>query len=249
MKPFGHTDVREGRDADISPLDEEMDAVWTRYCARQYYDFDMGPFEFARALLAGIPLSTSLLERHIIRTSISHPDDTPQSLGFFVSAGYQLLPEQRIVYPLNTPWLYFLGHGLFMKELVITGSVGPYAGSSMVGTLVNQGELGIKGGVDMIGHLRNEGKAGDLLGHRMAGTLINTGEAQEVGVAMIGYQENLNSPLQGRTQSWTLKSSMERLLFRKEPLGRTKKRFLRDIENSNRISHYALWDKIREDYT
>jgi hypothetical protein len=126
------------------------------------------------------------LHAHIIHTS---QDDAfiSAALGIFVSAGYQQLPQKRIVYDLVTPKLEFFGLFLKHKHLIIDGVVGAGAGQWMVGHLTNNGTIGEYAGFEMIGTFRNNGSAGQMPGYAVTGY----------------FQDNPASPMYAGTR-WTV---------------------------------------------
>jgi hypothetical protein len=77
--------------------------------------------------------------------------NTLESLGRFVSLGYQSLPETVIRYTLETPRLNNIGYNLCGKHLIIDGSVGAKAGWKMVGRLTINGTVGARTGYSVYG--------------------------------------------------------------------------------------------------
>jgi hypothetical protein len=150
MRPFGHDNVREGRDVGTVDTLPELRAAWLRYRSHFYGSYDRS-FAFAQETLD--PVRPSIVDLHRFIISENTRSDT---LGLFISAGYALAPERRIVYDLDTPTLDLLGYGLRGKELVITGTLGMDAGRAMIGTIVNKGKLGKGAGSGMIGTFINE---------------------------------------------------------------------------------------------
>jgi hypothetical protein len=94
--------------------------------------------------------------------------------GVFVSAGYQLLPQQEIRYDLHTPRLDSIGFLLAGKRLVIDGEVGNHAGWKMEGELIINGVVGNYAGIGMIGSLMMHGTCGDSPGACMIGLYADT---------------------------------------------------------------------------
>jgi hypothetical protein len=150
--------------------------AWETYSrdAEGYLDED-----YAAALKLLTPIAPSLGQlHHLIVKAASGPEYVSDyqafspawtRLGIFVSAGYQGLPQQEIVYDLDTPCLSSLGYQLSGKTLINTGSLGDMVGSFMVGHLINKGTMGDHAGFQMIGTCANQGQIGEEFGRDMLG--------------------------------------------------------------------------------
>jgi hypothetical protein len=184
MRPLGHTKAKEAREECIAPLNERLFEAWGNFPARTSSEH-LATYYRAIEDLAPIAFSRPDLDALILRTPVT---DTRcgTDLGLFASAGMALLPERKITYSLETPDVHCIGYGL-EKDLIITGTVGNYAGERMRGTFMNRGSTAHFGGKDMIGVLENHGMMGDGAGHMMAGSLLNYGVmGDEIGSHMIG---------------------------------------------------------------
>jgi hypothetical protein len=149
MKPFGHTDTREERDAHAYPVLLDAWEEYRRWTSDEH-------FSQAFSLLAGIRPSLSDIDHLILSVhdaSFERDANIGADLGFFVSAAYQLVPETVIHYSLHTPYLHYLGFGLCGKQLVIDGAVGNYVGKQLIGHLTINGDTGANPGLLMLGVL------------------------------------------------------------------------------------------------
>jgi hypothetical protein len=129
----------------------------------------------ALALLLPLRPTKQEIDHLILRT----PHETSQEkfpLALFATAGYQLLPEETVVYTLDTSGLDFFGTWL-KKDLVVAGTLGDNVGFQMSGRLTIDGRVNNLAGYCMIGTLVNNGIAHDNLGDCMIGTLVNNGTA------------------------------------------------------------------------
>jgi hypothetical protein len=117
------------------------------------------------------PLRPSIDELNSLALHLPERVQENGYLGLFLTAGYQLAPERKIVYPFETPKLTYLGTYLCGKELRIDGSVGDYTGGMMIGGLRVRGSMGSWAGFEMIGMLENEGRCDAFAGWGMIGTL------------------------------------------------------------------------------
>jgi hypothetical protein len=121
-------------------------------------------------------------------------------LGHFLTQAYQRLPDEEIVYALDTPAIEHLGHGLSGKRLVIEGTLGRCVGADMRGELVINGSVRELAGLWMIGSLVNNGHAMLPFGERMVGFLSQRGTLRDSrtvddlfgvpGGRMIGFDGN-----------------------------------------------------------
>jgi hypothetical protein len=149
MRPFGHTQAREERGVSDFSVDDRLQEAWDAYSRfMRGGAMFMSPHNYAKLLLAFRP-SVAALHHLVLKTAQSSLDGP--HMGLFLSAGYALLPQRRIVYDLDTPYLESLGCRLAGKRLVIDGRVGPYCGSGMIGSLTINGAAGPFAGVNMIG--------------------------------------------------------------------------------------------------
>jgi hypothetical protein len=192
MRPFGHTQAKRERRADVASIDTHLQRAWERY-ARECFSvgFD-DAFHYALELLAPLSFSQTTLEQQFLRTIILHGAqsatgrDSPENIGIFLSAGYALLPQERIVYALETPAIANIGFGL-EKDIIITGTTGDFAGHNLHGRLEIHGVVGWLGGADMIGTLVNYGSMDHRAGYSMIGVMENHGSlGPESGLGMIG---------------------------------------------------------------
>jgi hypothetical protein len=181
MKPLGHTETKEGREASTTTIDKLL-AAWEEYSfGREDFKEDFAESiiygttvrknHFLPAMRLIAPIRPSIDELNSLALHLSEAVQEDGYLGLFLTAGYQLAPERKIVYPFHTPKLTYLGTYLCGKELRIDGSVGDHAGSGMIGGLRVRGSTGSWAGYGMVGVLENEGRCGDLLGMGMVGTL------------------------------------------------------------------------------
>jgi hypothetical protein len=148
-------------------------------------------------------------------------------LGMFVSAGYQLLPQEEISYPFSTPELSSLGYLLKGKRLVIDGVVGNNIGDHMIGTLVNNGSVGAGAGEGMIGTFINNGAAEYGAGQQMIGVFINTDKKiRGAGINLLGKYN----------QQW------------KGVPPKQRDRFLEEITNPRGLSYQRLRNQLQKRY-
>jgi hypothetical protein len=152
MRPVGHSEAREGRDDRIEPLDTRVEEAWEMYLRTSLY-YKERDWYCKRAMEVLMPVRPSVqqLHRFIVGKNIDETHDC--LLGFFISAGYQLVPERTIVYDLDTPDLDYLGFQLRGKHLIVTGTVGEWVGSEMIGHLTLNGKAREQFGKYMIGCL------------------------------------------------------------------------------------------------
>jgi hypothetical protein len=180
MRPLGHTEARDER-ASVYDDDERIFDLWTRY-EEAYPLLHMGITEEeciarATAMLAPLAPPKQALDRLILRAYPhirSMHDNTGSLLGLFVTGGLSLLPEKRIIHTLEMPYLHNFGYGL-EKDLLITGTLGKYAGKCLRGRLENHGTLGSNAGELMQGTLINRADVYANAGSGMRGLLINDG--------------------------------------------------------------------------
>jgi hypothetical protein len=172
MRPIGHETAREERDNHIASVDERLAEAWA-HCLDRVDNFTIDDsydetFTAATQLLA--PLRPSLMDLHrFLVLTPHHTSPRNDLLGIFITAGYQLLPQETIVYDLETPHLHNLGRNLYGKHLVIDGSVGASVGELMIGTLTINGMAGSWAGALMVGTLDVCGNAGYHVGEGMYG--------------------------------------------------------------------------------
>jgi hypothetical protein len=193
VRPLGHDDAREGRDADIDLSDTRLRDAWTEYLricpveVNTHIWYDTPDCGIAKNLLAPIRPSLTSLHHLIIEAydagliEYAGSSKVPHYyffyhglLGNFISAGYSFLQERTIEYPLHTPNLHYLGKSI-EKDLIITGSAGNNVGERMRGTLTNYGDLGYWAGRGMAGVFVNHGTTGSFAGDHMVGRMINDG--------------------------------------------------------------------------
>jgi hypothetical protein len=196
MRPFGHTETREGREECIAPLDDRLQEVWEEFITPREWDgfgedeINYSSFACALELLAPLRPSIDALHAHALRVH----DDTALSdvsLGSFITAGYQLLPQKDIVYDLHLPGIYHLGAFLVGKRLTIAGAAGEHTGRGLIGELVVMGETSHHAGHGMFGVLRNHGTLGGYAGDRMTGLFENHGTTDVMaGLLMRGILMN-----------------------------------------------------------
>jgi formylmethanofuran dehydrogenase subunit C len=174
-----------------------------------------------------MPIQPSIaqLHHHILVTQ-HHDPVVSNTLGIFISAGYQLLPEREIVYDLDTPRLNCIGLDLEGKHLIIDGNIGAAACSQMIGDLTINGRAGPETGYQMIGSLTVNGFARGNVGHMMIGRLKNNGHITGIaGECMLGEND-------GR---WNI--------------GNRRTQFSHDLTNPLGLSHYELQSLIVREYS
>jgi hypothetical protein len=170
MRPLGHTETRKAREERIFSRNERLDRAWELYLRHD----TLMDVPYVESLLAPIRPTREETEHFIISRS---SDEKHQChLGIFASGAYALLPEETIVYPLDTPELPMFGFRL-EKTLIITGKVGADAGYEMRGTLVNYGTLGDWAVKCMVGTFVNHGAVGDDAALNFVGEIVNGGTA------------------------------------------------------------------------
>jgi formylmethanofuran dehydrogenase subunit C len=131
--------------------------------------------------------SFSLQGLHHLILSTPHDDvHVAKNLGVFVSAGYNLLPDEEIYYDLETPYLSHLGYRLRHKHLIIDGTVNSMLGYAMIGRLTINGTVGVSAGSYMTGTLVNNGATGHDLGKEMIGVLTSNKKMSNDGTGMLG---------------------------------------------------------------
>jgi hypothetical protein len=229
MKPLGHDTARMERDDRIVPLDARLDEAWSQYRAEEIHPTS-GVDEFHRAMRILEPLQPSLPQLHAFLLRASLEKKTMEfTLGCFVSAGYQLLPEKEIVYDLDTPELNCLGFLLSGKRLIIDGRVNEDTGNHMVGELVVNGVVGPCAGFKMIGNLTVHGHAESDAGEKMIGEFRSRIYCVP---SMIGRANGV----------WTRGAS------RWTPDRWTKKRFFDDIAHPCHTSRFLLYEHLTTVY-
>lgn len=165
MKPFGHTNAR-GERTSLNALD--LLPVWEAFMhdeirRRASYDEDYTRQElYAKATAMLAPTMPTLDALH--RLALAATPERWSSLGIFMSAGYQLVPERTIRYDLDLPKLSFLGINLCGKHLIIDGSAYSYVGAWMIGTLEIRGTAGSDVGYAMTGAYRGNPSAIAVVG-------------------------------------------------------------------------------------
>jgi hypothetical protein len=229
MRPFGHTEAREGRDAHLNPLDQRLQAAWEEFLsAEMWRDPAIHLRSVARALLMDIRPPKAAIERFILRT-ISDDHVINLALTDMLNAAFSLLPERRIVYRLDTPTLHHIGYGL-EKDLIITGTLGYGTGSEMIGSLVNYGTLGNDAGYCMIGSFINHGTVGLDPGYQFIGTVQDDGMCGSFPfVSMIGRHTG------GGTRTW-------------RRFNGSKRAFLKDIKNPDHLPYDTLRMRLKSMY-
>jgi hypothetical protein len=164
------------------------------------------------------------LHRHALLTS--HPTKTwGAALGCFITAGYSLLPEREIVYPLHTPDLDALGSHLQNKHLIIDGTVGAGVGIEMIGQLTNNGEIGNDPGHSMIGTFTNNGKTGLRPANQLIGRYIDKDKYRFTGY-VIGYCRGWSRSIPEASRA----------------------AFLRAITNPDALPYADLYESLEEEY-
>jgi hypothetical protein len=252
MKPLGHTQARDGRDEHFDVNDDRLGDIWKEYLATTPFAVDDG---FSRAMHLLEPLRPSLIDlhRHIFMhdSFVDGRSSTRSSqLGTFISAGYQLLPEKRIIYDLRTPRLHHLGSYLVGKHLIIDGEVGDYAGHHMIGMLTNNGHATSGCGAAMVGTVINRGVTGMSCAKGLYGILIQEGRSRGMpGREMLGASRGV---FDNDTFSWThparqSQSALEIIRAMLEsPLYHDA--FIRDITNPDRLEYADLRKHIEKTY-
>jgi hypothetical protein len=185
MRPFGHTDVLETRE-DIIPLESRLQKAWKRY-RRKVVNKDLLEiyFESALEILSSIRPSLDELHLHLDMTSFDPRAfdfdglRLARQLGCFLTAGYQLLPQQEIVHDRKT-YLPYLGAFLEGKHLIIDGAVGASPGYEMIGDLTVNGTVGAYSGERMIGTFTFKGSFGFMF--TKDGTLGGTPGKEMIGI-------------------------------------------------------------------
>jgi hypothetical protein len=191
--------------------------------ARTKYPYEEHCYALAHEVLRADPPSLAQLHRFIIE--MQQDEDVEHALGPFISAGYQLLPEDEIVYDLDTPELSSLGMRLRNKLLIIDGAVGKWAGNNMIGSLVINGTAGEYAGAEMIGHLTYDAS-------KMA-----PWEVEHFGLRMIGTL----------TESKTRTTHIRVGVYRSVP-DRLLKRFRRDITNPDNVPYDDFYHRLLKRY-
>jgi hypothetical protein len=239
MRPFGHTEAKTEREACIVPVDTRLQEASRKYFSsiERYnpYDDNLEQYRFARRLLRPLQLSVSDLH-HFVLTHFTSLDDLSakydydiygSDLGIFMSAGYQLLPQKRIVYDLHLPHIDCLGAFLREKELRITGHAGNGVGQRMIGKLTNDGRVGDNAGYRMIGRFDNRGTHGENIGIGMIGQFISASDDDVAGEFTGKWNDN-----------WRLSAWMR--MQRKE--------FLRESKNPKGRSYEECYDRLKRRY-
>jgi hypothetical protein len=233
MRPFGHIESREGRDA---ATDARLQDAWAYYLEHRQSSIDRD-LALMQRLVEPIRPSKTAIEQLIIMNHDLTTDDPLRrrwaDLGPFATAAYQLLPEEEIIYTLDTPRLYHLGYELREKHLIIDGRVGDGAGYSMFGALTINGEVGPDAGERMIGRLTNNCRAGYGFGERMIGFLENNGRVDTFGYPDVELFGPFDEAMIGKCGSeWNIKEpfveKVRRFIGRAKP-GNTRERFTHDI--------------------
>jgi hypothetical protein len=185
MRPLGHDNAKEERVTPTTTI-HNLIAAWEEYSVgREDFSkqcpmtvlFEKGVEKNLRAehLLPAMrliaPIRPSIDELNSLVFHLPEQAQKGGYLGLFLTAGYQLAPERKIVYPFDTPKLSYLGAYLCGKELRIDGAVGDAAGNMMVGVLRVRGSAESFTGQYMIGVLENKGRCGKATGIGMIGTL------------------------------------------------------------------------------
>jgi hypothetical protein len=248
MRPLGHDNARVERDASLMPTGVEQ--AWLQYTSGSIY---LGEgVRSARALLE--PVRPTLDQLHALLLRLP-PDVRANGFGEFLSAGYALVPEEEITYPFDTPEIANLGTDLFMKRLVITGTVGHWTGNRMVGELDITGTAGDCVGSFMIGKLINNGVVGLTFGYEMIGTLVNHAATHYPGHNIIGVVRNYGRivPSSRNVQErWRIKPTLIDTLWecgtRKPHTPWRKEKFLREVANPNRLSYKELHKRLVDSY-
>jgi hypothetical protein len=249
MKPFGHTEARDGRDTQITPVDERLDTILHGQLER-WEDFisyhERSTYFRGDLWQHGLSPSQHELEQLILRTPMT--DETvSDALGIFVSVGLSLLPDTAIIYSLHTPLLNYLGFEL-KKDLIITGTLGDGAGANLYGVLTNHGTLGDFAGMGMYGLFVNYGEAKEVAGFMMIGALMNYGLFGDGwGSEMFGFVTN---------QGTCGENTKDRFVGRYENAGKTiwrnfkgkKAQFLNDIITPSMIDMENLYQKLTNTY-
>jgi hypothetical protein len=234
MRPFGHTEAKRERIAHVEAVDDDLRMAFKEYARDHQYTFEL---KFKDALKLLRPLSPSLRSLH--RFALSEFDSLASvndrygndydivgaHLGIFLSAGYQSLAEECIVYDLHLPHLDCLGAFLSGKRLVITGTTGNETGHDMLGTLVNEGVVGEDAAYAMIGRFENRGRCNGSVGINMFGALTSV-ERDTVASSFIGRANDV----------WQ----------RVNP--EACEQFLRDVENPDGLSYDELRVSLYQRY-
>jgi hypothetical protein len=178
MRPFGHRHAKAARDARDAPLESPLKDAWEEFSLLKESLTKNRMYELQIERFREYGVSSTDLAAHILSfPEMAIDSDDSLDLGLFVSAGYQALAEREIVYDLHTPWLSFIGYHLKQKHLIITGSVGDFAGGRMLGRLTIKGSAGAYAANGLVGTAENYGTAGKMFGLEMVGHCKNYGRA------------------------------------------------------------------------
>jgi hypothetical protein len=152
-------DAREERDDSIAPPDPRLLDAWQLYRknfsghaflphddVRSWHHFD------ALALLAPIAADKQAIDRFILCAE----DRDHRLFGLFAGVAYQLLPEKRLVYCLDTPEIENFGHFLHGKHLIVDGALGKDTAFAMTGILTVNGTLGWRSCLHLFGSIETQ---------------------------------------------------------------------------------------------
>jgi hypothetical protein len=224
MRPFGHTEAREERDDHIMAIPSPLQEAWERYPPVTEYTLHQELLEKATSLLRPLRPTLEQLHRHVFATP--HHDDARAGahLGLFITAGYQLLQQKTIVFPLAMPHLHCLGWRLRNKHLVIDGVVGRDCGRGSMGDLTINGRAHARAGEAMIGRFTNNGETEMDTTFSMIG--VYTGQP-------IAHPELLLGSYNG---AWNIAKERHRP-------------FLRDIRYPHNTPYWMFYEKIHTRYS
>ncbi len=113
-------------------------------------------------------------EANSLLTDFKPKTEVEKDAGIFVSACYNQAPEEIIVFDLDTPEIWSIGHDLEKGKILINnGSVGDFLGCGSSGVVLNNGHAERQfGSWDSSGISVNMGEAGHWFGHKSSGIVI-----------------------------------------------------------------------------
>jgi hypothetical protein len=192
-------------------------------------------FDTAYELLEPIAPSAARMH-HFLHCTAFDQQDITFKLGSFMSAGYQLAPEQEIIYDARMRFLNRLGGHMQGKHLIIRGEAGGGIADEYIGKLTIEGK--IFGIGPMVGDCTIYGKR--PLSEHTIGILTTDEDVQ--GYDHVGVYDGYWNISEGRkTFLDRCKSSARRERERQA-------QFLHDITNPDGLSYGALHKKLLGEY-